>query len=142
MTSRGIRNNNPGNIDYNPANKWKGQLPYDPSIEKRFCRFESPECGIRAIMCLLRTYQQKYNLNTISKLIERYAPVKENDVKSYINTVSKTFSVALGMGISPNDEINTEDKKTLITLTKAIIQHENGSQPYDNDTFEKAYSLI
>ncbi|EPC6969828.1 structural protein, partial [Providencia stuartii] len=30
--ARGIRNNNPGNIDYNKANNWKGQLPHDPSI--------------------------------------------------------------------------------------------------------------
>ncbi|WP_274539958.1 hypothetical protein [Xenorhabdus mauleonii] len=24
--TRGIRNNNPGNIDYNPVNDWQGQL--------------------------------------------------------------------------------------------------------------------
>ena len=24
--TRGVRNNNPGNIDYNPANQWQGQL--------------------------------------------------------------------------------------------------------------------
>ncbi|HDF2344629.1 TPA: structural protein, partial [Morganella morganii] len=52
--SRGIRNNNPGNIDYRPANNWKGQLPYDKSIEPRFCRFSAPEYGIRAIIALLR----------------------------------------------------------------------------------------
>ncbi|WP_310740157.1 hypothetical protein [Arsenophonus apicola] len=34
--ARGIRNNNPGNIDYNPVNKWQGQLPVDKSIESRF----------------------------------------------------------------------------------------------------------
>lgn len=34
--SRGIRNNNPGNIDYNPVNNWKGQLPFDPVLEKHF----------------------------------------------------------------------------------------------------------
>ena len=26
MTARGVRNNNPGNIDYNPRNAWQGQL--------------------------------------------------------------------------------------------------------------------
>ncbi len=51
--TRGIRNNNPGNIDHNPKNKWQGQLQHDPKIEKRFCRFESPEYGIRALMKLL-----------------------------------------------------------------------------------------
>lgn len=24
--ARGIRNNNPGNIDYNPRNQWQGQV--------------------------------------------------------------------------------------------------------------------
>lgn len=57
--TRGIRNNNPGNIDYNPANKWQGQLPMDKVIEPRFCRFESPEYGIRALMKLLSTYHKK-----------------------------------------------------------------------------------
>ncbi|MDE9591255.1 structural protein, partial [Xenorhabdus bovienii] len=54
--TRGLRNNNPGNIDHNPANKWQGQLPHDLSIEKRFCRFESPEYGIRALIKLLINY--------------------------------------------------------------------------------------
>ncbi|OTA21061.1 structural protein [Xenorhabdus beddingii] len=56
--SRGIRNNNPGNIDHNPKNKWQGQLRHDPKIEKRFCRFESPEYGIRALMKLLSNYHK------------------------------------------------------------------------------------
>ncbi|HGJ5876494.1 MAG TPA: hypothetical protein ACHBX0_09045 [Arsenophonus sp.] len=46
-------------------------MPHDPSIEKRFCRFETPEYGIHAIMVLLDTYQQKYGLKTISDLINR-----------------------------------------------------------------------
>lgn len=136
MTSRGIRNNNPGNIDYNPGNKWKGLLPPDPLIESRFCRFESPECGIRAIMCLLRTYQRKYHCDSVLALINRYAPDIENNTSSYVKSVCNALSV------NSNEKISTDDKNTLIALTKAIIQHENGSQPYDNETFEKAYSLI
>uniref|UniRef100_A0A3B0MGX9 Uncharacterized protein n=1 Tax=Arsenophonus endosymbiont of Trialeurodes vaporariorum TaxID=235567 RepID=A0A3B0MGX9_9GAMM len=136
MTSRGIRNNNPGNIDFNPSNQWKGLLPPNPTIESRFCRFESPECGIRAIMCLLRNYQQKYNLNSIFSLIHRYAPDVENDTSSYVKNVAQS------LGVDSNEKISTDDKNTLIALTKAIIQHENGSQPYSDKTYEKAYSLI
>ncbi|MDN0012551.1 structural protein, partial [Providencia stuartii] len=31
---------------------------------------------------------------------------------------------------------------TAIKLAKAIIRHENGSQPYDEATFEKAWGLL
>lgn len=133
---RGLRNNNPGNIDYNPINKWQGAVPYDPAIEKRFCRFESPEYGIRAIMLLLGTYQQKYGLKNISDLISRWAPNNENNTNSYIKSVSNS------MNLSPKTVVNIKDKATLISLVKAIILYENGQQPYNDSVFEKAYSLI
>ncbi|WP_430248396.1 structural protein [Providencia sp. PAZ2] len=134
--TRGIRNNNPGNIDYNKANNWKGQLPHNPSVESRFCRFESPDYGIRALIALLRTYQRKYGLSTVSGLINRWAPANENNTGAYINGVAKE------LGVSPTDIISLDDKVTAIKLAKAIIRHENGSQPYDETTFEKAWSLL
>ncbi|MDF4173549.1 structural protein, partial [Providencia stuartii] len=108
--ARGIRNNNPGNIDYNKANNWKGQLPHDPNIEPRFCRFESPVYGIRALMALLRTYQRKYGLKTVSGLIDRWAPTNENNTRAYINGVAKE------LGVSPTDVISLYDKATTIKL--------------------------
>ncbi|WP_140921178.1 structural protein [Limnobaculum xujianqingii] len=134
--TRGVRNNNPGNIDYNPKNKWKGLLPHDPTIEKRFCRFESPDYGIRALMSLLGTYQRKYALNSVSGLINRWAPTSENNTGAYINQVAKA------LGVSPNDWIDTRSKKTAIGLAKAIVDHENGYQPYDDETYERAFNLL
>ncbi|MBK5072217.1 structural protein [Budviciaceae bacterium CWB-B4] len=134
--SRGIRNNNPGNIDYNPENNWKGQLPFDSVLEKRFCRFQSAEYGIRALMSLLGTYQRKYKLRTVAALINRWAPTNENNTSAYVNGVAKD------LGVSPVQEISVSDKKTAIALAKAIVRHENGSQPYPDETFEKAFSLL
>ncbi|QBH98427.1 structural protein [Limnobaculum zhutongyuii] len=134
--SRGIRNNNPGNIDYNPENNWKGQLPFDPVLEKRFCRFQSAEYGIRALMSLLGTYQRKYKLRTVAALINRWAPTNENNTSAYVNDVTKD------LGVSPVQEISVSDKKTAIALAKAIVRHENGSQPYPDEMFEKAFSLL
>ncbi|HCT9039952.1 TPA: structural protein [Providencia rettgeri] len=136
--TRGIRNNNPGNIDYNKANNWKGQLPHNPSIESRFCRFQSAEYGIRALIRLLQNYQRnpKINLKTISGLINRWAPNNENNTGAYINGVAKE------LGVSPTDIVSLDDKATAIKLAKAIIRHENGSQPYDEATFEKAWGLL
>ncbi|WP_340619325.1 structural protein [Xenorhabdus siamensis] len=132
--TRGIRNNNPGNIDHNPKNKWQGQLQHDPKIEKRFCRFESPEYGIRALMKLLCNYH-KGGHNSVSKIINRYAPDSENNTTAYINSVAKALNVDQFEKIEVN-------KPTLIGLSKAIIRHENGRQPYSEATFEKAYSLL
>lgn len=133
--TRGIRNNNPGNIDYNPANQWQGQLPMDKAIESRFCRFESPEYGIRALIKLLRTYHNK-GCNTVSKMINRWAPPHENATQNYVNGVANM------LGVAPNDPVTPYNKQTAFKLAKAIIQHENGFQPYDDAVFEKAYSLL
>lgn len=132
--TRGIRNNNPGNIDHNPANKWQGQLPHDPTIESRFCRFESPEYGIRALMKLLCNYH-KGGHNSVSKIINRYAPSSENNTTAYISGVAKALNV------DQFEKINL-NKPTLIALAKAIIRHENGQQPYSEATFEKAFEML
>ncbi|MCP9270373.1 structural protein [Xenorhabdus sp. XENO-1] len=132
--SRGIRNNNPGNIDHNPANKWQGQLLHDPKIESRFCRFESAEYGIRALMKLLCNYHKK-SYQTVAKMIDRWAPTNENNTSAYIKGVSKA------LGVDPHQVI-TVDKVILIVLAKAIIQHENGKQPYSDDTFTRAFEML
>lgn len=134
--TRGIRNNNPGNIDYHPANHWKGQLAHNKAIESRFCRFSAPEYGIRAIIALLRNYQRKYGLNTVAGLISRWAPSNENNTNAYVSGVSKA------LGVAPGDAVSLSDTDTAIRLAKAIIRHENGSQPYPDAIFEKAYSLL
>ncbi|MBD2816664.1 structural protein [Xenorhabdus sp. Flor] len=132
--TKGIRNNNPGNIDHNPVNDWQGQLPHDEKIEKRFCRFETPEYGIRALMKLLCNYH-KGGHNSVSKIINRYAPKSENNTTAYINGVAKALNV------DQFEKINI-NKSTLIALAKSIIYHENGKQPYSNEVFEKAFSLL
>lgn len=133
---RGIRNNNPGNIDYNPINKWKGLNPKSPELDSRFCVFISPEYGIRALMVLLRNYDKKHNLNSIRQIINRWAPSHENDTSAYVKHVSKL------MGIDYDICLNLSDRKTLISLAKAIVIHENGVQPYADSIYQSAYELI
>lgn len=137
MTPRGIRNNNPGNIDYSPNVTWFGQLPYDATVEPRFCRFESPECGLRALMKLLRNYQKLHGLNTIKDIISRYAPSGENDTNSYINFVSEK------LGVTPAECISTDDRKTVFALVDGIVRMENGGQqPYSDEQLLKAFSML
>ena len=57
--SRGIRNNNPGNIDYNKNNQWRGQIGIETSaINPRFAKFDNARKRIRALAKLLLNYQR------------------------------------------------------------------------------------
>ena len=121
---RGLRNRNPGNIDYNPANQWQGQLKPVPAIEKRFARFNTPENGIRAMGKLLLTYQRKYGLRTVKAIIGRWAPDVENDTAAYVHAVE------VSSGIRPGAEIDLTKPAVMRGIIKAIIHHENGGYAY------------
>lgn len=133
MTARGIRNNNPGNIRW--GDEWKGLVPETQRTDKSFCQFKSAEYGIRAMIIILRNYQRKHGLSTISGIINRWAPTNENDTQSYINSVAKAS------GVDPDQRIDTSDSRFMMKLLQAIIQHENGDQPYSFDVFVKAIDL-
>lgn len=128
---RGLRNNNPGNIDYQPSNPWNGLDAAKPS-DGRFCRFISPEYGIRAMARVLRNYTKRDGLpgvggpgiDTVKEVINRWAPPSENVTSAYVVQVAKA------VGVNPDIPINIADRTTLATLIAAIIRHENGLQPY------------
>ncbi|MCF5233106.1 MULTISPECIES: structural protein [unclassified Pseudomonas] len=121
---RGVRNRNPGNIDYNPANRWQGQLKPDPAIEKRFARFNTPENGIRAMGKLLLAYQQKHGLKTVKAIIGRWAPDDENETAAYVHAVE------VSSGTPPGAEIDLTSPSVMRGIVKAIIHHENGGYSY------------
>lgn len=125
--TRGVRNRNPGNIDYNPANQWHGQLAPDPAIEKRFARFDTPENGIRALGKLLLTYQRKHGLKTVKAIINRWAPSAENDTDAYVRAVEGST------GTRPGAEINLAQPAVLTGFVKAIIHHENAGYAYPDE---------
>jgi hypothetical protein len=135
-TPRGIRNNNPGNIRYNKANpiKWLG-LDTPPS-DGAFCRFVYAKYGIRALAKLLLNYQDKYGLDTIRKIINRYAPDIENDTEAYVKYVSND------MGIGADVVISVYTPSIMEKLIKAIIKFENGIQPYSDEQICEGIRLL
>lgn len=88
--TRGERNNNPLNIEFNPKNNWKGARR--PRVDRRFEEFNTIDDGIRAALIIIRKYMAPkplgYGCNTIAKLITRWAPPSENDCRNYIQYVS------------------------------------------------------
>jgi hypothetical protein len=122
--ARGIRNNNPGNID-RTATKWQG-MAADQSSDPRFIVFVSPQYGIRAMAKTLFTYQNTHGLRTVRKIINRWAPPVENDTGAYVE------HVAALLGVKPDETIDLDNSDIMLPLVKAIIRHENHSQPYSD----------
>lgn len=135
---RGVRNNNPGNIDFNPRNAWVGQLGLELGVFRpRFARFDSPENGIRALGKLLLNYRGKDGLpgtggpgiDTVRETITRWAPGYENNTEAYI------AAVAHQLGVRANDVIDIHDPYTLRRMVGAIIAHECSNYRYPDEVF-------
>ena len=127
---RGVRNRNPGNIDFNPRNDWQGQIGKEPG--GRFAIFDTPENGIRALGKLLINYRGKdgmpgvggKGIDTVLETIDRWAPSNENDTQAYASAVAKRI------GVSTTDPIDIRNPATLKWMVVSIIIHENGGNPY------------
>lgn len=112
--SRGISNNNPGNIRRSSTN-WLGLSNLQTDSE--FCQFDSMEYGVRALLVLLRTYYNKYHCNTIKKVISRFAPSIENNTEKYIKFVSSF------MALPPDIELSLSAS---LELALPIMRYECG----------------
>lgn len=131
MTPKGIRLNNPGNIEH--GQNWQGLSDVQP--DKRFCSFTDPEWGIRAICKILGTYQTKYKIKTIEGAINRWAPAHENPTASYISNVAKWS------GIAAKATVSFKDRETLFKVAKAIARQENGKVSFSDETFYMGVDL-
>ncbi len=64
LDARGLRNNNPGNIEASKSNPWEGQIGSDG----RFATFATPEHGIRALGKNMLSYQRQ-GYDTVSEIV-------------------------------------------------------------------------
>ena len=125
MIPRGIRNNNPLNIR-RTADNWQGLTPVQ--TDPAFFQFQSPEYGWRAAFRLLtRTYYCKYGLDTIRKIITRWAPPTENNTAAYISAVSRTTGLAPDATLGPP----TAHPARWMMLAAAMAIQENGPHQLD-----------
>jgi hypothetical protein len=143
---RGIRSNNPGNIRV--GDPWQGLMPRDQmndaqKREKEFCVFSEPKWGIRALCRLLIAYKDKHKLDTVRGIITRWAPPKGKvGSKTYTqNTEAYIAQVSVALGVSDLTKIDVYQYDIAKPLVKAIIKHENGVQPYDDDTINEGIRL-
>jgi hypothetical protein len=118
LTPRGIRNHNPGNIEWiaDPAKRWRGMVGKDG----RYGVFDTPANGVRAIGGELRANFRR-GQNTVRDIIGEWAPPTENDTTSYMRHVAAELRVDVDTPLSSS---------RIAELAAAIIKHENGVQPY------------
>lgn len=115
---RGLRNNNPGNIRIN-GDLFQGEVR--PSKDKSFKQFETMAYGYRAMFVILRNYIRNYKLDTIRKMISRWAPPEDNNhTEAYIKAVSDYA------GIPADDPINVNDREQMIRIVAGMSKVENG----------------
>jgi hypothetical protein len=130
--TRGLRNNNPGNIEYD-GTAWEGLA--NPPSDGTFCVFTDARYGIRAMAHNLSNYIAVDGIpSTVSALITRWAPPGQNDTAAYIADVDDQLGLTPG-----NDAIDLSI--SLAPLIAAIIQHENGINPYSSDTIAQGIAL-
>lgn len=117
MSSRGLRNNNPGNIRLSRT-LWQGEV--HPSQDRSFCQFKSMAYGYRALIKLLQNYRRLNGCRTVADFINRWAPLVENNTSGYISRVCREMHV-------PSSYVpDVNDRNTMCAFAAAISQVENG----------------
>ncbi|MEY0558066.1 hypothetical protein AB7334_18185 [Providencia rettgeri] len=120
--SRGFRNKNPGNLTAAPNSSG-----YDYGNGHRYVQFPTMKDGLAGMSRQLMLDAER-GLNTIDKYLYKYAgPEAGNDTEAYIRQVSKMT------GYGRYDQLDMHDPDVMAKLMPAMIQVENGKQPFSYD---------
>lgn len=112
MLTLAERNNNPGNLLF------KGQFGATMG-EKGFAGFKTRAQGIAALEKQLLKYQGR-GVDTLSEIMEIYAPRSENNTDMYINNMSRIT------GFDKNQKLDFHNSETASKVIQAISKHESG----------------
>jgi hypothetical protein len=134
--SRGIKNNNPGNLVLTNIT-WIGKIPNSANTDKRFEQFETMVFGVRAFFIDFLNDVSK-GKNTVRKLIVSYAPTHENDTENYIKLMSKM------LGIGPDVVITNFSDSFLVSYARSVFKVENGvdSSKISTNTIKQAIAML
>ncbi len=118
----GLRNNNPGNIEFGSFARLYGGIIGEGG---RFARFETMADGIRALCELLIVYSTKPDgkggkIDTVEEAINRWAPNNENHTAAYIALVCSVLEC------NKDDEFDFTDPNFLFWMATGIGEEENG----------------
>jgi len=119
--ARGLRNNNPGNVELTtPATAWVGWVGAAEQTDRRYVQMRTMAAGVRMALTVFRNYQKHYGLKNVAELVARWAPATENDTAAYV------ADVAARVGIAPGFPIDLRNRDTAFDFLRAVFRHENG----------------
>ena len=116
-STRGIRNNNPGNIKYGEFARRHGATGQDAG---GFAIFPSASAGLSAINANLSSYGRQ-GFDTPSAIAHRWSTT---DQDAYTQRLAGMF------GGDANKKLNLSDPAVLNAIRNGIILQENGRNPY------------
>lgn len=134
--TRGLRNNNPLNIEKSKGTPWQGEIV--PSKDSRFAQFTSMAYGYRAAFKLLYNYQHTHGCRRLEDFIKRWAPPIENDTIGYIRTVCRYSGI---VGLSDISVIDTTDEQQMTGIVSGMSYMENG-EVADRDFVRAGWELF
>lgn len=132
MAARGVRNNNPLNIEYRRGQHWRGQSVNQ--VDGRFVQFDTMTDGLRAAFVVIRNYFCLHRLNNLQQIIYRWAPPSENVSRAYLAYVVQES------GVSPSEPLRWTQRSRICAIVKAMAMLESNITFSDQD-LEYAYRL-
>lgn len=123
----GVKGNNPGNL-----RSWGNNPTFERKGSGTFAAFNTAIDGLSAMAGQLRRYASRH-LDTIQSIVSTYAPSGDhNNTEAYIRNVAKR------MGMSSDQHLDLNNPSTLQALMHAMIQQEQGKDPYSTSTLQAA----
>ena len=114
--TRGMRNNNPGNLNFaGQAGATKEGGP-----NGRFARFGSMDEGVAALARQLQLYAGR-GIDTVRGIIGKYAPPGENNTEAYVGSIMKR------MGVGADQHLDLKNLTVLREMIGGISTVENGA---------------
>ena len=131
--TRGLRNNNPLNIEDDGTTAWEGldspRSDTGPGVRK--LRFKQPEYGFRAAARIVRNYVAYDGvLPTVDGIIRRWS---KTDQDAYIDKVCRD------LGVDPDATLDLNSD--LPALFASMTSQENGLNPYSMTTILNGINL-
>ena len=112
-TVRGIRNNNPTNLE-DAGIAWQGLIGTDGP----YCKFDTMANGIRAAAINLRNYWRLHGLNTVDAIVRRWS---STDQDAYVANMSAW------LGVDSQEALDMEDAGVRAHLLQAMTRQEEGA---------------
>lgn len=142
-TTRGLRNKNPLNLEFNKkafsSDPWVGELGIEEHASPRFTTFSQMDLGVRAgagLVYNLFTGKAKSiegPLTTITEIVGHHSPATDptnpqGSTQSYIRRVAEY------MGIDPNEPVDFRDDEVFKDLIIGMMKVElNNNLPDEKD---------